>query len=88
MAGPAPTYIALTPNRAKAAGGRTIQVVGRNFAAINTTMTIGGTAATNVVPVSQFLLDATVPAGTVGAADVVVTTPDGTATAVGALTYV
>jgi hypothetical protein len=86
---PAPLIYAVTPNRSKAAGGRTIQVVGRDFTAVNTTMTIGGTAATNVVPVSSFLLDASVPAGTVGAADVIVTTPAGTSpTAVGAVTYV
>jgi hypothetical protein len=89
QAAPGPIGYYLSPRRALAAGGRLIQIVGREFTAVNTTVTVGGVAATNVVPVSSFLLDCVVPAGTAGAADVIVTTPNGTGpTMAGALTYV
>jgi hypothetical protein len=85
---PAPTGYYLSPRIAAAAGGRLIEIVGRDFTPINTTVTVGGTAATNVQPVSQFLATCNVPAHAAGAADVVVTTPNGSATMVGAVTYV
>jgi hypothetical protein len=89
QAAPGPIGYYLSPRIAGAGGGRTISIVGREFTAVNTTLTIGGVAATNVVPVSSFLLDCTVPAHAAGAADVVITTPNGVAPAmVGAVTYV
>jgi hypothetical protein len=89
QAAPGPGGYYVTPNRALAAGGRLITLVGHDFTAVNTTVTVGGTAATNVQPVSQFLAVCNVPAHAVGAADVIITTPNGTGpTMVGAVTYV
>lgn len=50
-------------------------------------VTIGGAAVTNLVVVSDTEITATTPAGTEGAADVVVTTDGGSDTLVGGFTY-
>jgi formylglycine-generating enzyme required for sulfatase activity len=52
-----------------------------------TSVTIGGVAATNVVVVSATVVTAVAPAGTGGAKNVVVITPNSSATAIGAFTY-
>jgi hypothetical protein len=89
QAAPGPGSYYLSPRIAPAAGGRLIQIVGHDFTPTNTTVSVGGVAATNVVPVSSFLLDCNVPAHAAGAADVIVTTPNGTGpTLTGAVTYV
>lgn len=53
-----------------------------------TTVTVGGTAATSVTVTSATSLTAVVPAGTAGAADVVVTTSAGSDTLTDGYTYV
>lgn len=50
-------------------------------------VTIGGVAVTGLTVVSDTQITATTPAGTVGAADVVVTTLGGTDTLTGGFTY-
>ena len=85
---PAPTYIALSPNKVPATpGNRAVQVIGRNFDAA-TTVTVAGAAPTVTEIVSQFLLQVVPANHAAGAADVVVTNGSGSVTATGALTYV
>jgi hypothetical protein len=81
-----PTITGVVPSAGPLGGGTPLQISGTNFTA-GSTVTIGGAAATSVTFVSATQLDVVVPAGTAGAADVVVTTPGGSATAVGAFTY-
>jgi formylglycine-generating enzyme required for sulfatase activity len=50
-------------------------------------VTVGGVAATSIVVVSSTAITALSPAHSVGAVDIVVVTPNGTATLVGAFTY-
>lgn len=87
MAAPAPTIYALSPTTIPAAGGRVVQLVARDLDA-TTTVTIGGTAATNVAVTSTFLLQCAAPAQAAGPAAVAVTTAGGTTTKVGAVRYV
>jgi hypothetical protein len=102
---PAPTFTYLDPptvtkidkNRGPSAGGDTVTVTGTNFVAgnggadgkPNTTVTFGGTAATNVLVGSDpTSFTCTVPAaGTVLAVDVVVTTKGGTSATSAASKY-
>lgn len=53
-----------------------------------TSVTVGGTAATSITVTSATELTAVVPAGTTGAADVVVTTSAGSDTLEDGFTYV
>ena len=77
----------MSPNQGYSTGGTAITITGTGFVA-GATVTVGGATATNVVVVSATSITATTPAGTVGAADVVVTNPDTTsATDAGAFTY-
>ena len=80
----------ITPNAGPTTGGTNVTISGSGFLA-NPTVTIGGTAASNVVLVDQGTITATTPAGTASppAADVVVTNTDMTSdTFAGAFTYV
>lgn len=74
----APKVTGVTP--ANAAEGATITIAGTDLTGA-TGVTVGGTAATNVVVVSPTSVTAKVPAGTAGSAPVVITTPGGTSTA-------
>ena len=67
-----PTVTSVSPNSGLTAGGTTVTITGANFAA-PATVTFGGTAATNVVVASSTTITATTPAGTAGAATVMVT---------------
>jgi hypothetical protein len=69
---PAPTVTAITPNNGATIGGVTVTITGTNFAA-GATVTIGGSAATNVVVQSATTITATTPQHASGTADVVVT---------------
>jgi formylglycine-generating enzyme required for sulfatase activity len=85
---PGPTTItSITPPSGSTAGGTTITITGTNLTGA-TSVTVGGVAAGNVVAVSWTSVTAVTPAGTVGAKSVAVTTPNGTATATNAFTYV
>lgn len=76
---PEPTFPVVTgiwPDSGPVSGGTSVQVFGLRFQS-GATVTIGGNPATNVVFVSSTELTCDTPAGTVGAADVVVENPDG-----------
>lgn len=74
---PAPTVTAASPAIHPAAGGTTITLTGTNFTG-TTGVTIGGVAATSVTVVSSTSITCTVPAGTAGAASILVTNGSGT----------
>src|SRR5205085_2286791 len=70
-----PTVTSVNPNNGSTGGGTGVTVAGTNFVA-GATVTLGGTAATNVVVVSGTQITATTPAHAAGAVNVVVTNPD------------
>jgi hypothetical protein len=74
---PAPTVTSVSPSTGSGAGGTAITITGTDFTGA-TGVTIGGVAATNVTVVSATSITATTPAGTAGAASVLVTTSNGT----------
>ncbi len=84
-----PSITAIGPTQGPLFGGTVLLIDGQNFVDGDTTVTIGGTP----VPATDLLVAATnriklvVPPGAAGPADIVVTTSDGTDTAVGAFTY-
>ena len=82
----APIISSVTPSFGPAAGGTAITILGSSLSTV-TSVTIGGVAATNVVIVSATVVTAVAPAGTGGAKNVVVITPNSSATAIGAFTY-
>jgi hypothetical protein len=71
-----PTLSAITPSSGPSSGGTPVTLTGTDFQT-GATVTIGGTAATNVSVLSATQLLATAPAGSAGAKAVVVTNPDG-----------
>jgi RHS repeat-associated protein len=83
-----PAITSVTPSRGRTAGGETISIAGTNFDDGTTTVTIGGTTATNVLVVSPTLVNVTTPPGTAGPATITVTTAGGTASRAAAFTYV
>ena len=85
----APAVTSLDPATGSALGGTTVVITGTDLDGA-TAVTVGGAAATGLAVVNDTTLDATTPAGTAGAADVVVTTPygDSGASGDGAFTYV
>jgi hypothetical protein len=82
---PVPTVATANPYAGPEAGGATVTITGTNLSSA-TNVTFGGIAATFIVT-SDTQITATTPAGFAGAADIVVTTMGGMATAVGAYTY-
>jgi hypothetical protein len=66
----------VTPNSGSTNGGTGVTITGTNFAA-GATVTLGGTAATNVNVGSSTSITATTPAHAAGAVDVVVTNTGG-----------
>ncbi|PYX77052.1 MAG: hypothetical protein DMG72_03250 [Acidobacteria bacterium] len=84
---PAPTVSAISPSSGTSSGGTAVTVTGTGFAA-GATVSLGGTAATNVTVVSSTSLTATTAAHAAGAVDVVVTNSDGqSGTLTGGYTY-
>ncbi len=81
-----PTVRSVTPATGDVAGGSTITITGEALTGA-TAVTIGGRAATDVRVVSDSEINATVPAGTAGTADVTVTLPSGPVTATAAYRY-
>jgi len=81
-----PTIANVSPTGGSAAGGTPITITGAGFVT-GATVTIGGTAATDVVVVDLGSITATTPAHAVGAADVVVSTIDGTTTCAACFNY-
>lgn len=83
----APDVQAIAPATGNPAGKDALQITGTGFQAVPT-VTIGGTPATNVIFRNSGRVDCVAPAGSLGAADVVLTNPDGQAdTLVGGYTY-
>ena len=80
-----PSITAIRPSIGPASGGTPFMVTG-TFGP-NTTVTIGGAAATNIFVVDSSTIIGTTPAGTNGARDVVVTNGSSTATLTGGFTY-
>jgi formylglycine-generating enzyme required for sulfatase activity len=82
----APTISLVNPNYGPQTGGTVFLINGAN---LNVTMsvTVGGVAATILAKTPTVLAAAAPASATLGAKDVIVTTPGGTATAVGAFTY-
>jgi hypothetical protein len=73
---PAPTVTSITPSTGPISGGGSLTIAGTEFRA-GATVTIGGTAATNVVVVSSTSITASAAPHSAGAASVVVTNSDG-----------
>lgn len=82
----APTATAIDPDSGPEAGGTVVTLTGTGFVTGDTTVTVGGTAATAVTVASATSLTFTTPAGT-GTGDVVVTTDGGSDTLADAFTY-
>ncbi len=83
---PAPTISSVTPTVGPVAGGTTVVITGTDFAHV-LSVTFGGAPTTYTVD-SNTQITATTPEGIAGAAYVSVTTAVGTATSMGAYTYV
>jgi len=84
----APTIASITPNSGPSSGGTSVTISGANFIGA-TTVTIGGQPAVNVtVNGIGTSITANTPPGSLGAANVVVTTAGGTVTGPGLFTYV
>ena len=81
-----PSISSVTPNYGPTAGGTTITITGTALTDASA-VTVRGKAATSVTVVNDTTVTAVTPAGSVGAANVQVTTPGGTATISGAFTY-
>jgi hypothetical protein len=76
----------LAPTFGPVTGGTSVTMTGTGFTS-GTTVTFGGTAATSVTVASDTSLTAVTPAQVAGAADVVVSNTNGTATLPGAFTF-
>src|SRR6266853_3701498 len=72
---PAPTVTSITPNSGTANGWTAVTITGTGFLA-GATVTLGGTAATNVNVVGSTSITATTPAHAAGAVTVTVTNTD------------
>ena len=81
-----PSISSVTPNYGPTAGGTTITITGTTLTDASA-VTVRGKSAANVTVVNDTTVTAVTPAGSVGAANVQVTTPGGTATISGAFTY-
>ena len=83
----APIVSSITPASGPVSGGTAVQISGSNFAA-GATVTIGGTAATDIVVNSATSISAKTPSrGSTGAADVSVTVAGKVGTLASAFTY-
>ena len=85
---PPPTLTSISPNVGSPLGGTAVTLSGSNFVG-GATVTIGGSAATNVTVVNGTTITASTPANSLGTVNVTVTNPDGdSATLSGGFTYV
>jgi len=87
LGGMPPTIISINPNSGSILGGTQFTITGTNLTGA-TSVTVNGVAATSVVVVNATSITAITPAGTVGAKNVAVTTPSGTANNASGFTYV
>lgn len=82
------TIGSITPNAGPLAGGQAVSISGTNFTTpAETTVTIGGVSATNIVVQNSTTITATTPGNGAGATNVTVTNSIGTATLTGGYTY-
>ena len=81
------SILSIVPNTGVVGGGALITISG-NYLGGATSVTIGGAPATNLIVVSPTTITAVTPTGTLGPADVVVTTPAGTLTSLNGFTYI
>ena len=81
------SILSVFPNAGGVGGGALITISG-NYLGGATSVTIGGAPATNLIVVSPTTITAVTPTGTLGPADVIVTTPAGTLTSLNGFTYV
>ena len=81
------SILSIVPNIGVVGGGALITISG-NYLGGATSVTIGGAPATNLIVISPTTITAVTPTGTLGPADVVVTTPAGTLTSLNGFTYV
>jgi formylglycine-generating enzyme required for sulfatase activity len=81
-----PVIDSVTPSFGPTAGGTTITILGSALEGA-TGVTVRGVAATSVTVVSETTVTAVTPPGALGAANVQVITPGGTATLSGGFTY-
>lgn len=87
-AAPAITVTGVSPASGLSTGGEVIDITGSGFSGgSRPTVTLGGTAATDVTVVSDTRITATTPARAAGAVDVTVSRDGGTGTKAGAYTY-
>jgi len=84
---PAPAISRVTPDSGTQSGDTLVAVTGSGFVAGTTSATVGGVPGTQVNVLSDSQLEFRTPAGTPGARDVTVTTPNGSATETGGFTY-
>ncbi|MDQ1305377.1 MAG: trimeric autotransporter adhesin [Actinomycetota bacterium] len=82
----APTIFGVLPDAGPIAGGTEFYLFGTDLTG-TTSVTFGGVPATNIVVNDDEYLTGNTPAHAVGAVDVVVTTPGGSATDTGGFTY-
>lgn len=81
-----PTVTSVSPATGPTTGGTSVTLTGTNFTGA-TAVSFGGTAATAFTVNGPTSITATTPPRAAGAADVAVTTPEGTATAAGGFTF-
>lgn len=85
--GPAPTVSAVNPAAGSTTGGTSVTITGANYQT-GASVSIGGSAATNITVASATTITATTPAHAAGSVNVVVTNPDNqTGTLVNGFTY-
>jgi len=84
--GPVPTVSSVSPSSGSSNGGTNLTITGTNFAA-GSTVTFGGTAASNVTVVNSTTITATSPAHAAGAVNVVVNDSNGSGTLTNGFTY-
>jgi len=82
-----PTVTSIAPPTGPTVGGTGVTITGTDLIGA-TSVTFDGIAATGISVVSGTSITATTPGHVAGAVNVVVTTPNGTATGTGAYTYV
>ncbi len=81
-----PEILGVTPTSGPVEGGTNIVLTGSNFLS-DSTVTIGGALASDIVIVDSNTINAVTPPGIEGSADIIVTTSAGSATLAGGFAY-
>ena len=81
-----PNVTGVSPQAGPLGGGTTITILGSGLSG-TTLVTVGGMPASDLTVIDDSAVTAITPAGTAGPKDVVITTPDGTATVTGGFVY-